>query len=69
MTALFFLFLEGQIHENQSTSPFIVILCYNFVETLFKAKLNTLVTKYTPSDTLKWNYVPLRINDMFKVEN
>ena len=39
-TALLFLFLGGQMHLVS------ISLFYRFVETIFKMKLNTLVTKY-----------------------
>ena len=51
-TAPLFLFSEGQMHQIQSV--FFHFLCYSFVETLFKKKLNTQVTKYI--DTLTFNF-------------
>ena len=52
-TVPFFLFSEGQMHQNQSV--LFSLLCCKFVETIFKMKINTHVTQYTA--TLSFNFV------------
>ena len=48
-TAPLFLF-----HEGQRSICLFSVSCYSFVETIFRMKLNTLVTKYM--DTFTFNF-------------